>query len=95
MSARALLGRAVLPLTRRLEFPGKRRLRQHVRLPEHGVREAIVAGSRLRLDLRESLHRDYYFGLVDHVRGALRLRGSLPDVLDQVLAGFTQERLTG
>src|SRR6266545_543039 len=58
---------AVLCLTRRVEFPGKRRLRRLVRLPDAGVHEVELGGSRLRLDLSESLHRDYYFGLRDQV----------------------------
>jgi FkbM family methyltransferase len=58
---------AVLPLTRRLEFPGKRRLRRVVRLPESGLRDVELLGARFRLDLSESLHRDYYFGLCDRL----------------------------
>jgi FkbM family methyltransferase len=57
----------VLPFTRRLEFPGKRRLRRHVHVPTSGVAETRVRGVRLRLDLSESLHRDYFFGLCDQL----------------------------
>jgi FkbM family methyltransferase len=51
---------------RRFEFPGKRRLRRHVRVPERG--NAVVRfpeGMTLRLDLSESLQRDFYAGLHD------------------------------
>jgi FkbM family methyltransferase len=58
---------AVLHLTRRVEFPGKRRLRGLVRLPATGVHDVELGGARFRLDLAESLHRDYYFGLREHV----------------------------
>lgn len=63
--------RAFLPLTRRFEFPGKRRLRQHVALPESGIRDVTLDGTRFRLDLGESLHRDYYFGLSEQVERRL------------------------
>ncbi|MHB8643777.1 MAG: FkbM family methyltransferase [Gaiellaceae bacterium] len=66
---------AVLAATRRLEFPGKRRLRRLARLPVSGVREVDLVGARFRLDLAESLHRDYYFGLCDQLE--LRLIGRL------------------
>jgi FkbM family methyltransferase len=57
----------VLPVTRRFEFPGKRRLRRLVPLPEDGIRDVDLVGARFRLDLAESLHRDYYFGLCDQL----------------------------
>ena len=50
-----------------LEFPGKRRLRLRVALPTAGVHNVALLGARFRLDLSESLHRDYYFGLCDQV----------------------------
>lgn len=76
---------AVLAVTRRLEFPGKRRLRQRVTLPDRGLHEVGLAGARFRLDLRESLHRDYYFGLCDQlelrlIAGLLADGGDLVDV---------------
>ena len=71
---RRLLGAAVLPVTRRINFPGKRRLRTFVRLPETGTREVALLGSRFRVDLSESLERDYYFGLYDHVELATMRR---------------------
>jgi FkbM family methyltransferase len=68
-----VVGAAVLPITRRVEFPGKRRLRLVVPIPESGTREVGLLGSRFRLDLEESLHRDYYFGLSEQVEvGLLR-----------------------
>lgn len=74
----------MLPLTRRLEFPGKRRLRRRVRLPESGMRDVTLGGGRFRLDLAESLHRDYYFGLCDQVEMRLirRLLGHGGDFVD-------------
>jgi FkbM family methyltransferase len=36
-------------------------------LPTSGVRNVALLGARFRLDLSESLHRDYYFGLCDQV----------------------------
>ena len=57
---------------RRLEFPGKRRLRLHLAVPSEGrpvVR--FPEGMSLRLDLSESLQRDFYAGL--HDRHELRL----------------------
>lgn len=65
---------ALLAVTRRLEFPGKRRLRRHVRIPESGVRDVDLLGSRFRLDLTESLHRDYYYGLCDQLELGLIAR---------------------
>jgi FkbM family methyltransferase len=38
-----------------------------VRLPEDGVRDVDLVGARFRLDLAQSLHRDYYFGLCDQL----------------------------
>jgi FkbM family methyltransferase len=61
-----VLERAVYPLLRRADFRGKGRLRRILPVREHG--EAVVSfpgGARLRLDLRESLQRDFLFGLYD------------------------------
>jgi FkbM family methyltransferase len=66
-SIKRFLGLVVLPVTRRVDFPGKRRLRTFVRLPDSGTREVRLMGNRYRLDLRESMYRDYYFGLCDQV----------------------------
>jgi FkbM family methyltransferase len=62
-----LVGLTVLPVTRRIDFPGKRRLRSYVRLPQSGTGEARLMGNRYRLDLGESMYRDYYYGLCDQV----------------------------
>jgi FkbM family methyltransferase len=54
------------PLFRRVDFRGKGRLRRV--LPVRGTGEAVAefpGGMRLRLDLRESLQRDFLFGLYD------------------------------
>jgi FkbM family methyltransferase len=73
-----LLDRLVYPILRRVEFRGKRRLTAHLRAPTSGTREATLVGARLRLDLSESLQRDYFMGkfdlvelrlVCDHVRG--------------------------
>jgi len=58
---------AVLAVTRRVEFPGKRRLRSRVRVPRSGMHDVDLLGARFRLDLAESLHRDYFFGLCDQL----------------------------
>jgi FkbM family methyltransferase len=62
-----VLERLVYPWFRRYDFRGKGRLRRVLPVRETG--EAVVAfppgGVRLRLDLRESLQRDFLFGLVD------------------------------
>ena len=54
------------PLFRRVDFRGKGRLRRV--LPVRASGEALASfpgGIRLRLDLRESLQRDFLFGMVD------------------------------
>jgi len=57
---------------RRFEFPGKRRLRLRLRVPSEGARVVrFPEGMALRLDLRESLQRDFYAGL--HDRHELRI----------------------
>jgi FkbM family methyltransferase len=68
--------RGVCPVLRRVEFPGKRRLRWRLPLPTSGSTVArFPEGFSLRLDLRESLQRDYLAGL--HDRRELRLIGRL------------------
>lgn len=64
---RRALGVAVLPVTRRVNFPGKRRLRNFVRVPESGMRDAPILGGSFRVDMTESMQRDYWFGVYDHV----------------------------
>jgi FkbM family methyltransferase len=61
-----VLPQVLYPLFRRIDFRGKGRLRQRLAVPREG--RPIVrfpGGVRLRLDLRESLQRDFYFGLYD------------------------------
>jgi FkbM family methyltransferase len=72
-----VLERTLYPLFRRLEFRGKGRLRRILPVRASGSAEAgFPGGFRLRLDLRESLQRDFLFGLYDrreleHVRDRL------------------------
>jgi FkbM family methyltransferase len=57
---------ALYPLFRRLDFRGKGRLRGVLAVPSDGTEEiTLPGGARLRLDLRESVQRDYLFGLND------------------------------
>jgi FkbM family methyltransferase len=74
-----VLARVVYPVFRRVDFRGKGRLRRVLPVPSEGSAEAsFPGGMRLRLDLRESLQRDFLFGLYDRVElGLLRewLRG--------------------
>jgi FkbM family methyltransferase len=63
----SLLDRVVYPILRRTEFRGKRRLIAHLPVPTSGTREATLVGARLRLDLSESLQRDYFMGKFDLV----------------------------
>jgi FkbM family methyltransferase len=76
----------VIPaLLRRFEFPGKRRLRRHVRVPERGeVEVRFPEGFRLALDLAEPLQRDLYAGVYDKHELALMRRllrgGDMVDV---------------
>jgi FkbM family methyltransferase len=61
-----VLGPALYPLFRRVDFRGKGRLRRWLSVPREG--RPVVSfpgGVRLRLDLRESLQRDFLFGLYD------------------------------
>jgi FkbM family methyltransferase len=61
-----VLERALYPLFRRLDFRGKGRLRRILPVRAEGTAEAhFPGGFRLRLDLRESLQRDFLFGLYD------------------------------
>lgn len=61
-----MLERILYPLFRRLDFRGKGRLRRILPVRAEGTAEArFPGGFRLRLDLRESLQRDFLFGLYD------------------------------
>ena len=63
-----MLTRTLYPVFRRVDFRGKGRLRRVLPVPSAGVVEAgFPGGMRLRLDLRESLQRDFLFGLYDRV----------------------------
>jgi FkbM family methyltransferase len=81
-----ILERTVYPFFRRVDFRGKGRLRR--RLPVRSEGAAVVGlagGVRLKLDLRESLQRDFLFGLYDRhelalVRRHLRDGGEFVDV---------------
>jgi FkbM family methyltransferase len=81
-----VLGSVLYPLFRRVDFRGKGRLRERLPVPSQG-RPAVSfpGGVRLRLDLRESLQRDFYFGLYDQrelrlVVERLRRGGDFVDV---------------
>jgi FkbM family methyltransferase len=70
-----LLETAVFPVFRRVDFRGKGRLRGRLPVPADGERiVAFPGGMRLRLDLRESLQRDFLFGLYDQRELALMRR---------------------
>ncbi len=61
-----MLARTLYPVFRRVDFRGKGRLRRMLPVPGEGVVEAgFPGGMRLRLDLRESIQRDWYAGLYD------------------------------
>ena len=60
-----MLERAVYPAFRRFDFRGKGRLRRVLPVRATGTAVIDVAGARLGLDLRESLQRDFLFGLYD------------------------------
>ncbi len=81
-----MLTRTLYPVFRRVDFRGKGRLRRVLPVPSSGVVEAgFPGGMRLRLDLRESLQRDFLFGLYDRVelrlvREWLREGGDFVDV---------------
>jgi FkbM family methyltransferase len=61
-----VLAQVLYPVFRRVDFRGKGRLRDRLPVPQEGRPVAgFPGGVRLRLDLRESLQRDFYFGLCD------------------------------
>ena len=61
-----MLERVLYPLFRRFDFRGKGRLRRFLPVRAEGTADArFPGGFRLRLDLRESLQRDFLFGLYD------------------------------
>src|SRR2546428_9178433 len=80
------MAQVLFPVFRRVDFRGKGRLRARLPVPHEGrpvVR--FPGGVRLRLDLRESLQRDFYFGLYDQhelrlVSRHLRSGGDFVDV---------------
>jgi len=82
----AILERTVYPLFRRVDFRGKGRLRAWLPVRSEGTAVAGFPGEmRLELDLRESLQRDFLFGLYDRhelelVRRYLRGGGDFVDV---------------
>ncbi len=81
-----MLDKTLYPLFRHVDFRGKGRLRRRLPVPEEG--RPVVSfpgGLRLRLDLRESLQRDFLFGLYDRhelelMRERLRGGGDMVDV---------------
>ena len=81
-----MLGDPLYALLRRAAFPGLGRLRPLLPVPHKGVREASFPGGvRLRLDLRESIQRDWYAGVYDRrelafLRKRLRGGGDFVDV---------------
>jgi FkbM family methyltransferase len=81
-----VLARTLYPLFRRVDFRGKGRLRRVLPVPDRGsVVAGFPGGMQLRLDLRESLQRDFLFGLYDRVelrlvREWLREGGDFVDV---------------
>jgi FkbM family methyltransferase len=90
----------VYPVFRQIDFRGKGRLREALRPPTEGVRVArFRSGMKLQLDLRESVQRDFLFGLYDRrelgiVRHHLAAGGDFVDVgahigMYSVLAGRT------
>jgi FkbM family methyltransferase len=69
-----VLERTLYPLFRRADFRGKGRLRRVLPVRSRGNAEvAFPGGARLRLDLRESLQRDFLFGLYDRRELAILL----------------------
>ena len=61
-----MLEQTLYPLFRRLDFRGKGRLRRVFPVRDEGTADVrFPGGARLRLDLRESLQRDFLFGLYD------------------------------
>jgi FkbM family methyltransferase len=75
----------VYPAFRRVDFRGKGRLRRRLPVPAEGERVvSFPGGTRMRLDLRESLQRDFLFGLYDQRELALMRRFLEPggDMID-------------
>jgi FkbM family methyltransferase len=71
----SVLESVLYPAFRRMDFRGKGRLRRRLPVPEQGERVvSFPGGMRLRLDLRESLQRDFLFGLYDQRELALMRR---------------------
>jgi FkbM family methyltransferase len=78
-----LLGQVVYPVFRRVDFRGKGRLRGVLPVPAEGTPVVRFPGDvRLRLDLRESLQRDFYFGLYDRFELELMARHLAGDMVD-------------
>ena len=80
-----MLEAVVYPALRRFDFRGKGRLRRRLPVADEGERVvSFPGGVRLRLDLRESLQRDFLFGLYDQRELALMRRFLEPggDMLD-------------
>jgi FkbM family methyltransferase len=78
-----LLGQVVYPVFRRVDFRGKGRLRGVLPVPAEGTPVVRFPGDvRLRLDLRESLQRDFYFGLYDRFELELMARHLVGDMVD-------------
>jgi FkbM family methyltransferase len=81
-----VLEAVLYPAFRRLDFRGKGRLRRRLPVPDEGERVvSFPGGVRLRLDLRESLQRDFLFGLYDRrelslMRRFLEPGGDMVDV---------------
>lgn len=81
-----LLETLVYPGFRRVDFRGKGRLRRRLPVADEGERVvSFQGGMRLRLDLRESLQRDFLFGLYDQrelrlMRRFLEPGGDMVDV---------------
>ena len=73
----------VYPVFRRVDFRGKGRLRGLLPVPCEGRPVVTFPGDvRLRLDLRESLQRDFYFGLYDRFELQLMSRYLGGDMVD-------------
>ena len=78
-----MLGQVVYPVFRRVDFRGKGRLRALLPVPSEGRPVVRFPGDvRLRLDLRESLQRDFYFGLYDRFELELMSRNLSGDMVD-------------
>jgi FkbM family methyltransferase len=96
-----VLEQTLYPLFRRFDFRGKGRLRRTLPVRSTGTAEITLAGgARLRLDLRESLQRDFLFGLYDRRELGLVLEqlgeGDFVDVGSHVgLYAVTAARATG